>query len=130
VLVSAIIGGLVTALFIFVAMSGLEDGSDDVTIKEAPLPEKASSETVFDNDMSSSVREVYMRDGPGVVSVDVASSELGPGGGSGFVLDEEATSSPTSTSWRGRMRSRSGSPAGRGRGPRSSAKTLRRTWRS
>ena len=30
-----------------------------------------------------------MRDGPGVVSVDVASSELGPGGGSGFVLDEE-----------------------------------------
>ena len=77
-LVSAIIGGLVTALFIFVAMSGLEDGSDDVTIKEAPLPEKASSETVFDNDMSSSVREVYMRDGPGVVSVDVASSELGP----------------------------------------------------
>jgi putative serine protease PepD len=70
-------------------MSGLEDGSDDVTIKEAPLPEKASSETVSDNDMSSSVREVYMGDGPGVVSVDVASSELGPGGGSGFVLDEE-----------------------------------------
>jgi hypothetical protein len=63
VLVSAIIGGLVTAIFIFVAMSGLEDGSDDVTIKEAPLPEKASSETVFDNDMSSSVREVYARGG-------------------------------------------------------------------
>ncbi len=69
-------------------MSGVERGSGDVTIKEAPLPEEASSETVFDNDMSSSVREVYMRDGPGVVSVDVASS-VGPGGGSGFVLDEE-----------------------------------------
>ena len=88
-LVSAIIGGLVTALFIFVGMSGLEDRPDDVTIKEAPLPEEASSETVLGNDMSSSVREVYTRDGPGVVSVDVASSEMGPGGGSGFVLDEE-----------------------------------------
>jgi S1-C subfamily serine protease len=88
-LVSAIIGGFVTALFIFVGMSGLEErGSGDVIIKEAPLPEEASSETVFDNDMGSSVREVYMRDGPGVVSVDVASS-VGPGGGSGFVLDEE-----------------------------------------
>jgi S1-C subfamily serine protease len=87
-LVSAIIGGLVTALFIFVGMSDLKDGSDGVTIKEAPLPEEASSETVSDNDMSSSVREVYTRDGPGVVSVEVASS-VGPGGGSGFVLDEE-----------------------------------------
>jgi S1-C subfamily serine protease len=87
-LVSAIIGGLVTALFIFAGMSGLEDGSTDVTIREAPLPEEVSSETVSDNDMSSSVREVYTRDGPGVVSVEVASS-VGPGGGSGFVLDEE-----------------------------------------
>jgi len=38
---------------------------------------------------SSSVRQVYDEDGPGVVSVDVASSEMGPGGGSGFVVDEE-----------------------------------------
>jgi S1-C subfamily serine protease len=31
---------------------------------------------------------VYTQTGPGVVSVDVASPEDGPGGGSGFVLDE------------------------------------------
>jgi putative serine protease PepD len=31
---------------------------------------------------------VYREDGPGVVSVDVTSEETGPGGGSGFVLDE------------------------------------------
>ena len=34
-----------------------------------------------------SVGDVYTQDGPGVVSVDVA-SERGPGGGSGFVLDQ------------------------------------------
>ena len=70
-------------------MPWLEDGSDDVTIKEAPLPEEAPSGTASDGDVSASVREVYTRDGPGVVSVDVASSEIGPAGGSGFVLDEE-----------------------------------------
>src|SRR5215212_3440646 len=37
----------------------------------------------------ASVREVYARTRPGVVSVDVASSESGPSGGSGFVLDEQ-----------------------------------------
>ena len=37
----------------------------------------------------SSVREVYARDGRGVVSVDVAvTSGAGPAGGSGFVVDE------------------------------------------
>jgi S1-C subfamily serine protease len=34
------------------------------------------------------VRQVYTRDGPGVVTVDVASANSGPGGGSGFVIDE------------------------------------------
>jgi S1-C subfamily serine protease len=68
-------------------MPGLEDGSDDVTIEEAPPLREEPSGTV--SDMSVSVREVYTRDGPGVVSVDVASSEIGPAGGSGFVLDEE-----------------------------------------
>ena len=34
------------------------------------------------------MREVYTRDGPGVVTVDVRSESIGPGGGSGFVIDE------------------------------------------
>jgi S1-C subfamily serine protease len=82
--VSAIIGGLVTALFIFVGVSGLEDGTRDVTIREASPPEVGTGE-----DMASSVREVYTRSSQGVVSVDVASSENGPAGASGFVLDEQ-----------------------------------------
>jgi S1-C subfamily serine protease len=83
-LVSAIIGGVVTALFIFVGMSGFEKGSGDVTIREAPPPAEEGS----GDSGGPLVREVYTKSGPGVVSVDVASSELGPGGGSGFVLDE------------------------------------------
>ncbi len=92
-LVSAIIGGLVTALFLFVGVYGLEDRSDSVTIKEvAPAP-KSSGATAgtpaVTDDSSSSVREVYTRDGRGVVSVDVAAtSDAGPAGGSGFVVDE------------------------------------------
>jgi S1-C subfamily serine protease len=87
-LVSAIVGGFVTALFLFVGVYGLEDKSDSVTIKEvAPTPE-SSRPTPVSNE-GSSVREVSTRDGRGVVSVDVAAtSEAGPGGGSGFVVDE------------------------------------------
>ena len=92
------IGGLVTALFLLAGLSGtLSSGSvsgtssggdtGDVTIKQAPAP-SASTEVVTDGG-GVSVREVYRQDGPGVVSVDVASDERGPGGGSGFVLDEE-----------------------------------------
>jgi S1-C subfamily serine protease len=83
--VSAIIGGLVTALFIFAGVSRLEDEPRDVTIREASPPELGSSA----DGASLPVREVYTRFGPGVVSVDVASSENGPAGGSGFVLDEQ-----------------------------------------
>jgi S1-C subfamily serine protease len=83
--VAAIVGGLVTALFIFVGVTGLEDGSHDVTIREASPPVESASGDVA----GAPVREVYTQTGPGVVSVDVASSELGPGGGSGFVLDEQ-----------------------------------------
>ena len=68
-------------------MFGLEDGSNDVTIREAPPPSEGSSGGASDGSMASSVRGVYTHDGPGVVSVDVA-SQTGPGGGSGFVLDE------------------------------------------
>ena len=80
------IGGLITALFLYVGVIGLNEGSSDVTIKEAPQSEAASGAS--GGDMSSSVRDVYNHDGPGVVSVDVASSATGPGGGSGFVVDE------------------------------------------
>jgi S1-C subfamily serine protease len=83
--VAAIIGGLVTALVIFVGMSGFEGGSGDVTIREAPPP----TEGAEGDGAGPPVREVYTKSGPGVVSVDVASSELGPSGGSGFVLDEQ-----------------------------------------
>jgi S1-C subfamily serine protease len=83
--VSAIIGGLITALFIFVGVYGLEGESGDVTIKEVSPPGRAAVEV---SDAGTSVHELYTHSGPGVVSVDVASSERGPGGGSGFVLDE------------------------------------------
>ena len=87
-LISAIIGGLLTALFIFVGVYGLEDRSDSVTIKEVAPAHEASEPTPVSNE-ASSVREVYTRDGRGVVSVDVAAtSDTGPGGGSGFVVDE------------------------------------------
>ena len=67
-------------------MHGLEDGSGDVTIREVSPTEGAAVEVSGDG---VSVREVYTQTGPGVVSVDVASSESGPSGGSGFVLDEQ-----------------------------------------
>jgi S1-C subfamily serine protease len=91
-LVSAIIGGLVTALFLIVGVYGLEDRSGSVTIKEVAPPHKSSGGTIGTpavTDGSSSVRKVYTRDGRGVVSVDVAAtSDAGPAGGSGFVVDE------------------------------------------
>jgi S1-C subfamily serine protease len=87
-LVSAIIGGLVTALFLFIGVSGLEERPNRVTIKEVAPPDE-SSETSPILDGGSSVHEVYARDGRGVVSVDVAATaEGGPAGGSGFVVDE------------------------------------------
>src|ERR671920_416541 len=86
-LISAIIGGLVTALFLFIGVYGLEDRSGSVTIKEvAPAPESSGTPTLTDG---SSVHGVYTRDSRGVVSVDVAAtSDAGPAGGSGFVVDE------------------------------------------
>ncbi|HEV2092061.1 MAG TPA: trypsin-like peptidase domain-containing protein [Rubrobacter sp.] len=90
-LVSAIIGGLVTALFLLVGMWGSLEagaGSGDVTIKQAPAPREASETSAVVGEEGLSVHEVYREDGPGVVSVDVSSQKMGPGGGSGFVLDE------------------------------------------
>ena len=93
-MVSAIIGGLVTALFLIIGLwSSLDDGlgaggedTRDVTIKQATAPSEPSEAAVGGEGLS--VGDVYKQDAPGVVSVDVTSSELGPGGGSGFVLDE------------------------------------------
>ncbi len=80
---AAIVGGLVTALFIFVGISGLEEAPGDVTIREAPPPAEGAS------DAGAPVREVYTKTRPGVVSVAVVSEGAGAGGGSGFVLDEQ-----------------------------------------
>ena len=81
-----------TALFLFVGVYGLEDRSGSVTIKEVAPPHKSSGGTAgtpADTGGSSTVHEVYTRDGRGVVSVDVAAtSDAGPAGGSGFVVDE------------------------------------------
>ena len=93
------IGGLVTALFLLAGLSGAlgggsvsgagtGDDTGNVTIRQAPAPGGTSSEIASDGE-GISVRDVYREDGPGVVSVDVASDERGPGGGSGFVLDEQ-----------------------------------------
>ena len=90
-LVSSIIGGLLTALFLFVGVYGLEDRLDSVTIKEVAPATKSPGATAGTPALTdgASVREVYTRDGRGVVSVDVAAtSEAGPAGGSGFVVDE------------------------------------------
>jgi S1-C subfamily serine protease len=85
-LVSAIIGGLVTALFLYVGTSSLQENPDNVTIKEV-APQKDSSGTTVSE--GSSVRDIYARDSRGVVSVDVAAtSDSAPAGGSGFVVDE------------------------------------------
>ncbi|HJQ30259.1 MAG TPA: trypsin-like peptidase domain-containing protein [Rubrobacter sp.] len=59
-----------------------------MTIKEVAPPRESSGATPVSSE-GSSVREVYTRDARGVVSVDVAAtSEAGPTGGSGFVVDE------------------------------------------
>lgn len=73
-----------TALLLIVGASGLLDDTGNVTIRES-----APSDAVQSSDAAGGVpvRDVYTQDGPGVVSVDVA-SERGPGGGSGFVLDQ------------------------------------------
>jgi S1-C subfamily serine protease len=86
-LVSAIIGGLVSTILIYLGVLGLEEGPGEVTINEARSPAVAMGGETPDEG-ATSVREVYTRDGPGVVSVDVGSREIGSGGASGFVIDE------------------------------------------
>jgi S1-C subfamily serine protease len=68
----------------------LEDEGDSKSVSlEEAQPSSTSEEGVNPGgEEGPSVRDVYMRDGPGVVTVYVSSQEVGPGGGSGFVVDE------------------------------------------
>jgi S1-C subfamily serine protease len=85
--VSAIVGGLVAAILFYLSVFGLERNPGDVSKNEAQqaTPEEGVNPGERDG---PSVREVYTRDGPGVVTVDVSSQSEGPGGGSGFVIDD------------------------------------------
>lgn len=82
--VSAVVGGLVATGVIYLGAWGFEEGPRGVTISEAPAAAVDPG-----GEEGPSVREVYTRYGPGVVSVDVSSPQLGPGGGSGFVIAED-----------------------------------------
>jgi S1-C subfamily serine protease len=66
---------------------GFEKVPGDVSINEArqATPEEGVN---LGGEDGPSVREVYTRDGPGVITVDVSSQSIGPAGGSGFVIDE------------------------------------------
>ncbi len=85
--VSAIVGGLVATVFFYLGILGLGEAPGDLSINESQqaTPEEGVNPGGGDG---PSVREVYTRDGPGVVTVDVSSSSIGPGGGSGFVIDQ------------------------------------------
>ena len=68
---------------------GFGEGFRSVTINEPRQGSATPEEGVNPGGESGpSVRDVYTRDGPGVVTVDVGSTSRGPGGGSGFVIDE------------------------------------------
>ena len=77
------------AIFFYLGLFGLENRPRDVSIGQSQQAPATAEEGVnLGGEEGPSVREVYTRDGPGVVTVDVASQERGPGGGSGFVIDE------------------------------------------
>lgn len=80
-LIAGIVGGLIATVFVYVGVARLDEGTGE-TIDGAVSQQAAGGEG------APWVREVYNRDGPGVVSVYVSSEATGPGGGSGFVVDE------------------------------------------
>jgi S1-C subfamily serine protease len=84
-LVAGIVGGLIAASVVYLGFSGPGGGSEDATVNE----QVPTASVNPGGEEGPSVGEVYTRDGPGVVSVDVNLREIGPGGGSGFVIDEE-----------------------------------------
>ena len=85
--VSAIIGGLVATAFFYLVILGFEKDPGDLSINETQQATPEEGVNLGGED-GPSVREVYTRDGPGVVTVDVNSQSIGPGGGSGFVIDK------------------------------------------
>lgn len=86
--VSAIVGGLVATGLIYLGAWEFGGGPGEVTINEAQAPDASGESVNLGGEDGPSVGEVYTRDGPGVVTVDVGSRDIGPGGGSGFVIDE------------------------------------------
>ncbi|TCJ20754.1 trypsin-like serine protease [Rubrobacter taiwanensis] len=87
-LVSAVIGGLVAILLVAAGVLGIDDApTGDVTINEVAPESLPRSDAPAAGPGALPVREIYTRDGPGVVSVEVQSNGS-LGGGSGFVLDE------------------------------------------
>jgi S1-C subfamily serine protease len=74
---------------VYVGILGFGEGFRSVTINEPRQGSATPEEGVNPGgEGGPSVRDVYTRDGPGVVTVDVGSTSRGPGGGSGFVIDE------------------------------------------
>jgi len=82
-LIAGLVGGLIATVIVYVGISRLDEVSGGTTAAGEGAPIAGSGEG------APWVREVYDRDGPGVVSVYVSSEEVGPGGGSGFVIDEQ-----------------------------------------
>lgn len=74
---------------VYLGILGFGEGFRSVTINEPRQGSATPEEGVNPGgEGGPSVRDVYTRDGPGVVTVDVGSTSRGPGGGSGFVIDE------------------------------------------
>lgn len=89
--ISGIVGGLIATVFVYVGVAGLDEGSGEGFAEDsnrATTIEEAGGAAIDSGMGAEWVREVYTRDGPGVVSVYVSSEEIGPGGGSGFVIDD------------------------------------------
>ena len=81
-LVAGLLGGLIATVIVYVGISRLDEVSGGTATGEG-------AQIAGFGEGAPWVREVYDRDGPGVVSVYVSSEEVGPGGGSGFVIDEQ-----------------------------------------
>src|SRR5215210_711803 len=81
-LVAGLLGGLIATVIVYVGISRLDEVSGGTAAGEG-------ARIAGSGEGAPWVREVYDRDGPGVVSVYVSSEEVGPGGGSGFVIDEQ-----------------------------------------
>ena len=79
-LVAGLVGGLIATVVVYPSLARLDQVSGRTTVREG--------QSLSSGEGAPWVREVYNRDGPGVVSVYVSSEEVGPGGGSGFVVDE------------------------------------------